>query len=272
MIAQISAYLGKPVAINQASTLNEKFGVIPNHHVGDGNIQTLNTFCIGNGAATTVVGVGQAKKLVTSRHRRRDMALFNHIPFAVRPLSNDLTPEQRALYRLRKVKDIDGVWHALYYLKLLTPNTLPAVIEHHSVNAETGVVTINEYAFLAGDLSPVPTDVPENETTCASGESLVAYGFVTAEITKADMTEIINGCMILYGDADYANISEIGLCTSFDTVVEGEFTDDLLGQEYTEAAYVQLANHLGSEVYKITPSTEDVVINVKVGADVHSIN
>lgn len=270
-LAQIAAYMGKSTPIHPESTLNEKFGVIPNHHVGEGNRQTLNTFCIGNGAASTVVGVGNAKKLSTSRHRRRDMALFNHIPFSARPLDNDLTEAQRANYRLRKVIDLNGVWTALYYLKRLTPNDAPPTMEYRRIS-DDGEVTVSPYEFDPGDLNPTPTDVDENELSCASGSSLVTYGVTTIELLGFDISEIINACMLLYGDADYANISEIGLCTSFDSVVEGEFTSDLLAQDYTEAAYVQLANHLTSDVYKLTESTEDIIINVKIGADVYSVD
>lgn len=268
-LGQIAAFLGKSVPINIESTLNRKFGIIPNYPLSADKTRTLNMFCIGNGAASSIVGEGLARKIANSVHSRRDMALYNHIPFCARRLDNALTPEERVNLRLRRIETHNGDNYEVWYGKLFTETELEPTIEYRTTDAD-GNINIQPYEFIDADLNPTPDTVAENQLTCTSGTKLSAYGVVTLGLNKIEIEEVINACMVIYQDKDYANISEIALCSSFQVIAEGEFTDELLLDEYLESSYVQTCNIITDELYKLTDSTEDIIIETTVGVDILS--
>ena len=59
-------------------------------------------------------------------HLPTNMDLYEPIPFRCVPIENDLTPEERANYRLREIRLINGSNYCLYWLKLITydPDTV----------------------------------------------------------------------------------------------------------------------------------------------------
>lgn len=268
-LSQISAYLGKSIEVNTESTLNNKFSIVPNYPLSADKKRTLNMFCIGNGAASSVVGSGLARKISHAKHSRRDMALYNHIPFCARRLDNELTAEERVNLRLRRIETHQGEKYEVYYGKMFTENDIAPTIEYRDVDSD-GNIEIRPYEFVDSDLNPTIQTVGENQLTCTSGTKLSAYGIVTLTLNKTEIREIIDACLVIYQDEDYANISEIALCSSFQVIAEGEFTEELLLSEYYESSYTQVCNILTDEVFPLSDSTKDITIESTIGIDIIS--
>ena len=101
------------------TTLNEKFNILENvqrSYVPDNiTFPHIQGLVIGNGGKELVKSsIGD---LCLGRHTPIDGALFNHLPFVLRPIDNDLPDTDKLNYRLRKELYIDGNQYVAYYLK-----------------------------------------------------------------------------------------------------------------------------------------------------------
>lgn len=157
---------------------------------------------------------------ITYPHKATDTGLFTPIPLLVRPISGDLTGEQKAKYRLRRTMRINNVLYAVYFGKLVdaSANEIIEVIE----TVEDGLVTSsNPYSPTANDLRPVKEDI--NQT--ASGIYLRTYAGIDFAFSTEEIEDIINACELMYGDPNKAVISEIAFCFGKDKPVTKMYSE-----------------------------------------------
>jgi hypothetical protein len=235
---QTSEYLGLPHVFLSHSTLNEKFNINAAMMPADTDIPHIRYACIGNGGHSVVIGSNNIALNKPIQHKPRHTGLYRHLPFVLRPLTSDLTPQQRAKYRLRNVLTIDGVAYAAYWLKVLDLST--SVVECDYYTVSNGVTTSTTFAPNSNDLSPTPPDLSSTGVVSTSGDYIAASSKVPFDLNDEDILELGNVANIMYGDKDYAIISEIGLCSGVDKVVTGDFNG--VQASYTEAIGVQIAN------------------------------
>lgn len=215
------------------TTLNEKFDIQPGIYPvqPEGSKQnvypSLNYWAIGRGGHRNVNGPDNEPLNEALAHNPTDAALFKHIPFVLRPLDNDLTAEERAKYALRRIETHAGVKHVAYYLKRLPKSTAaPKLLR---VVIENGVETVTDWVPSAADLSPTPELPNHNRVTKVSGEYITTSESVRVGLTKQEIDEIVNACVIIYGKSNYAAISEVALVHATDSVVP---TSDHLGNSF----------------------------------------
>jgi len=189
-----------------------------------------------------IIGANNIAKPEPVIHTPRDAALYNQLPFILRLPSEDLTPSERANYRLRRLEQHDGVTYVAYYLKLLDLSETSPVLELRSVT--DGVVTSTTFEHTAADLNPTPPSITPGGVITTSGDYVAATAKVPFTMTADEITEFLNVANIIYGDVNYAMISEIALCSGVDRVVTGDFNG--VSSSYTDAIAVQITNFINS--------------------------
>lgn len=245
------------------TTLNEKFdiqrGVLP----AQNEFPRMAYYTIGNRGHQSVTGAAGIDKPEPVQHRATDAALYGHIPFVLRPVANDLTQAERAKYALRREEIHNGLRYAAYYLRRIPMNTVVPVMEYKVVDGST--TTITPFVPNSSNLNPTRPVVNNTGVNVTSGEYVIARASMSLQINEAEASELLNVAKVMYDDEGYAIISEIGLCTGVDKIVQvstvggGTFN-------FLEAIGVQIVSHVSS-IIPMASSRAGTDIELSVGAN-----
>lgn len=258
---QTCALLGFNVDIKPNSTLNQKFDLFPNEIFNSGETPTVKYLTIGNGGHTASMGVDGLPLINPVPHSPRHAALYNHLPFIIREVTEDLTPGERLLYRLRVPRTIDGVNYMCYYAKVLDLSMVEPKIELR--NNTDGIITATDFTPSLADLNPVKPVIPVNGNITSTGNYLASTAKIEFVMNEAEITELLNACNIIYGSDNYAFISEIGLCSGVDRSLMGNFGGP--SSAYTEAVGVQIMNFISTAIPAYALSTS-ITQTIDVGS------
>ena len=164
-------------------------------------------FCIGNGGHAVVSGpVGGIPLVNAIAHRSTDAGLYHMIPFAIRPVTNDFTALERARYCLRKIIDIGGTLYAVYYGRFIDlSGASPDMTLVTSVN---GNDIVTSFVPTVNNLRPTPPTAGSQP----QGNFANVATTTTITLTALETTALKEACLLLYGDENYAIVSEIVLC------------------------------------------------------------
>lgn len=214
---QVVNYLGSPFEKFDNTTLNQKFDIQANAQLSPGVRPTLKGFTIGIGGHTSIQGVKGITLNQGIDHTSEDFGLYDHLPFVLRALNDDLTLEERKRYALRKIIPIDGVNYYAYYVKrLVTTDTKPTMTRR---TVKDGEVIPELFVPTEKNLSPTPPSTPNTGVVTTSGVYLATSAIIPMPFTEQDVQELYNVAKILFGDERYAIISEFGFVTGVDAVV-----------------------------------------------------
>ena len=258
---QTCALLGFNVDIKPNSTLNQKFDLFPNEIFNSGETPTVKYLTIGNGGHTASMGVDGLPLINPVPHSPRHAALYNHLPFIIREVGEDLTPGERLLYRLCVPRTIDGVNYMCYYAKVLDMSMVEPKIELR--NNTDGIITATDFTPSLADLNPVKPVIPVNGNITSTGNYLASTAKIEFVMNEAEITELLNACNIIYGSDNYAFISEIGLCSGVDRTLMGNFGGP--PSAYTEAVGVQIMNFISTAIPAYALSTS-ITQTIDVGS------
>lgn len=214
---QTSLLLGIPTPIATSSTLNEKFNIQSTTAINQSDIPAMKYVSIGNGGHKMVTGPNGVSKPDYVPHQPSDAALFNHLPFVLREITNDLSTGDRAKYGLRRIEAHNGVSYIAYYLKRLDYSDVTAGMDYKTVTNGATVTT----AFIPNNsnLNPTPAPISNTGVNVATGNYISATAKVPFSLDATEVSEILNVANIIYGDDGYAIISEIGLCSGVDKLI-----------------------------------------------------
>lgn len=259
---QTCKLLKKPFTVLPNSTLNQKFGIYPDELPATNEYPGLAYLGIGNKGATYELAPGGFLLTTPIPHLPRHAALYNMIPFVVRPANDDLTASERLKYRLRVPMTTSGGQNvvAYYLMPLDLANTTPEV-ELRNVN--DGVITTSPFVHALSDLSPVHPVISNINLNNPNGDYLVSTAKTVFTLDQGHITNIMEACNILYGDPRYAAINEVGLFTGIDKVVQGVFNG--VASNYTEVISAQAAAFI-SQSHILTASTREVEIGLNIGS------
>ena len=258
---QTASLLGLPLIIKPHSTLNERFGIHQSIALGEDEMPTVKYVTIGNGGHRMIVGADNIPKPEPILHTPRHAGLYNHLPFILRLPQNDLQPAERLQYRLRRSEVHDGTTYIAYYLKVLDLSNSNPTLELRNVT--DGVVTSTAFNPTAADLNPTPPPINPGSVITTSGDYIAATAKVPFVMTTEDILEFINVCNIIYGDPNYAMITEIGLCSGVDRTVSGDFNGVSLG--YTDAIAVQICSFIAA-FYALNFTNDELSLLIDVGS------
>ncbi len=237
---QSAQVLGIPYDIVDNTTLNEKFGILDGTHPTEG-YPTMQYLAIGRGGHRNASGADGASLTRLNTHRASDAALFRHLPFVLREVDNDLTAIERANYALRREETIDGVTYVAYYLMRI--NNANVDIDYNRVIVSDGDQSTVPYTPSSSDLNPTPIEASSTGINVSDGEYLTASAGITLNFTANIINEIVNAAKIIYGEEEYATLSEIALVTGQD-YTHSAVNDEGGSFTYPEVIAAQVNTHI----------------------------
>jgi len=215
------------------TTLNEKFGILINEPPGIDTRYGIKYLALGTGGISRNT---PAQGYSFSQHSVMDASLFNHTPFIVRPASNDLSSVEKAKYRLKVSKVINGTTYYLYYLRVIAPTDMTTDTYNISMGSN-GVTNLSKLSTnVSTYLNPVPRiikDIPNNNSNYVS--RVIKLNFT---LTPSEMIEVNNANKLITGNTIPENITEIGICGGLDKITNG----------VTEVINSQIYFHVGVDI------------------------
>lgn len=210
---QTCQLLGLQYTPKANTTLNEKFTINSSATLSTNEYPRMQYMTIGIGGHSHIVGAQGRLKITAKQHAASDAALYEHVPFVMRPLDSDLSQTDMAKYGLRKVISHAGVDYAVYYARRLD---LSAVTTKYKKKVVANrVETITDFVPDSTVLSPVaPATAPGATTT--DGTYVYATATVKIVFDAAEVSEMLSAIKLLYGEEEYGLISEIGFVTGVD--------------------------------------------------------
>lgn len=233
----------QPYEVLEYTTLNEKLGVQPRIYPDGNTYPSLGYWAIGKGGHTFTndqTNFALAKQVT---HQATDAALYDQLPFVLRQIDNDIDSAQRARYALRKTLVVDGITYVAYYLKRIPMSQNPSIIE--LVTFQNGMPTPTPFVPTTANLNPVKTTASNVGANYVSNDYVTNTNKLPLVMTEDDMQELMAACVVLYGSADYAIISEIALCTGVDKIITVN-PDTGISFNFLEAISVQVASFLST--------------------------
>ena len=251
---QLTAQMNAPFVPMLTTTINSKYNIEASTAPTD--LPALKYFGIGINGFYNMTDTNLSQPYVPSAE---NMDLHTPIPFRVLPVENDLSAGERANYRMREVRNIDGNDYVLYWLKAI--DFTGSTVEVNRVNLVDNTVT--PYTFDNSNLNPTPIKTVGPDAIATVDNKVIVESNGICTVTGAEVAEAIN---ILYaGDFRYARISEYGFYTGEDKLVN---TTDYQGSpfDYTEAIYSQLSSHRCSNGTDVSDPASTINENVSYQA------
>lgn len=213
-----AAHLRKlPLEYPKNTLLNEKFNIHATLRPNPGQLPDLKYFAIGRGGHRFTHGGDGEPLSQLNWHRSADAALFKHLPFIIRPVTDDLTADERLNYAMRRREVHNDIAYYVYYLK-----AMPVTTESPKLLLTTysdGVGDSEPFIPSAKELSPTPPALKPDGTVPVSGQYLTTTSPVALKLSKKDINEVVSACEIIYGSAAYAVISETALVSAVERIV-----------------------------------------------------
>lgn len=258
---QTCMILKKPFTVLPNSTLNQKFSVHDDQVPGVNEYPSLGYVGIGNKGMTYDLAAGGFLLTTPVPHLARHAAVYNFIPFLVRRADDDISATERLRYRMRVPMSIAGVPHIAYYLRKLDLDGVTPTVELRNVN--NGVITNTPFTPEVSDLTPTHPVLSNVNLNTADGDYLVSNAKTPFILNQADITNIMEACQLIYGDARYAAINEVALITGIDKNLPGQFGSAT--SNYTEVIAAQVAAFI-SQNHVLNNSTSEITIGLSVGS------
>jgi hypothetical protein len=267
---QSALLLGIPYSIKEFTTLNEKLGIQNGVMPQPSIYPKVNYFCIGNGGHQMTVGADNIPLSKINQHKATDAALFKHLPFALRAPGNDLLADERARYALRREESFNGNIYIAYYLKRIDVTEVVSELDYRTV--VNGVVTSTPFVPTSSMLSPTPVVINNTGTNTITSDYITVSTLLSVGFTAAEIAELLNVANVMYGNESYAIISEIGLCSGVDKVVN--VTPSSGGSfNFNEAIAVQITSFISAfHVAQYTSSGLSKLLDVGVNEPLLSIS
>lgn len=226
---QLAQLYGENYTCLPNTTLNEKFNILPGINVPKGKYPILKYITIGNGGN---LQIPDSENFIYNEHSPLDAALFNHIPFVMKTLEEDLSEADRLKYRFRIEKTVNDKLYACYYLKIIPSNLYDQ--KFYKITTTNGdnylkIFKLNDPIFL----NPQPRERKLNIEHLDKTEFVTKLVRFKLEFSSQEVKELENVYKILGHEKQI--MTEIGLCTGIEHDNNGSM----------EASCVQVAFHIG---------------------------
>lgn len=244
------------------STLNQKFSVAEDQLPIGLEKPVMQYFGIGLNGVIQDIGVNNLYRTKYRQHQPRWGSALLAFPFLMRPVEEDLSIDDRAFFRMRKVQEFGGVLYACYYLRRIDLSKSRSEVEYRTT-VDGNVVTTTWEPTL-NDLNPMPLEVNPNQVLTTGDDYLSVTRKIDLVFTPNDIQELMTCSEIIYGDSTYANVSELVAVSGIERAVQGSFNG--LTLSYTEAVYAQVNAFI--KTFLSAPNQLDgATIKVDVGAN-----
>lgn len=219
---QTATILGLPYQPRPNTTLNQLLNIQANSTFNAGQYPKARYWAIGDGGHQVVAGADGSPYISPIKHRVSDFSCFKHLPFVLRLETNDLSPEQRVKYGLRRAETHNGRRYFAYYLKRLDFTNVATQL--YQTVVRDGVETTVPFTPNNSNLNPQPPVLPPNQSvpTLSQGDYLSTSAIIPVDFTAWDITEFVEVAKIIYDNELRAVISEIALVSGVDRQVSAE--------------------------------------------------
>lgn len=240
---QTTKYLGlTPFRIIPHTTLNEKFAIQNGVNPAAGEIPNVRYLTIGNMGHYTVKADDGSDETENRVHRSNHAALYNHIPFVLREVNDDLPADRREKFCLRRVESHNGRNYIAYYgMRINVSGVQPQLLEIEVIN---GIPVTRPYVPTTEDLNPIPPDISNNGTVIGSNKTISASAIVKISLSAEDILEITNAHRIRTNSTRSPIISEMGLCSGVDRRVDASAGSGSF--QYNEVIACQINVHIST--------------------------
>ena len=216
--------VGAPFTLLDASTLNEKYDV----PVFSDKYPEIQYFGVGLDYHDLVNS--PTLDFTDPLHGAADGDVFRPVPLVVRPTTIGLTDTEKARYRMKVIRVINGIEYIVCYLRkidYIAPYTNVYEITHTPGNNFLDLIDLNKIHAL----SPVPKFRNCSDTAI----KFAAFDMkLKINLNAGDIVELKNAISIMYGNTGEAYLSTIGEVGLYHGVEVNTVTD-------VEAASVQAA-------------------------------
>lgn len=222
------------------TTLNEKFNVQSKVYPPADQFPVLSFIALGRGGLKMSLGADGEADPEIMQHQSTDAALFNHMPFCLRLVDDDLPTDRRDRYAMRQQLTIAGSVYWAYWLKRVDFSKADTdLFFKYLLNGE---VQVDPFVPSEENLSPKPIDMSVAGTNLIKGKSVVASTIINLPLDQFDINEIRNASKIIKGVTGKANVSEVAICTGSSKMIAvpgqaGQFM-------FNEAIGVQVATFI----------------------------
>lgn len=260
---QTMQLLGLPYAMLANSTLNEKFDIQSGVAPANNALPRVRYYVIGNGGHRNQVGTDGHPYTSPIKHSASDAALYKHLPFAMRKPSEDFSATERAKYCLRRLETIKGVQYVVYYGRRIDmSNVVPQLMINTKID---GVVSNQPFIPTGANLNPVAPAIPATGAVSTDGTTLSASAVLQLGFTENDVAEFTNAVNILFDNAYYGVISEIGLVAGEDRQVPLQMPGGASSGTYAEVVGATITTMV-SDNYPVAFANRGFEFNLDLGA------
>lgn len=216
MELQLAQCFGKEYKIKPNTSLNQLHDILANETFPPSVYPTIKYIAIGNGGITSADNDENSQVYPYSYHSPLDAGMFNMVPFVIKPEGDDLSPERRLKYRLRKKLTIKSNVYYAYYLKALNYDTEVDYKDDFYLISHRGTVdTIDIYNTATKDhLHPTPV-TKIDKILSSNSSNVTKLGKVTFELTKSELDEVKEACELLETET---TLTEMALVTGYDKI------------------------------------------------------
>lgn len=207
-----------PYIYEPNSVMNEQFGVLPDDRPSKTPWTQYAAIGIG-GLTYRLVGESRRLELVPQPHDSRHTGMYEQIPFVIREVNDDLSTGERARFRLRRIRKINGTEYVEYYLRRLDFGATEAVLEYRTI--EDGNIISNRWSPTPDDQHPVPMVVNPGQVLVTGDDYIAATAKTTLRFDPWDINELLNVGRVLYESENAITVSEIALVSGIDIEARG---------------------------------------------------
>ena len=216
------------------STLNDTLGIEsgdPGVPLGTG---TTTYLALGNGGHSGFT-TGSALGITLKDRIGRFTGLYNIVPWVLREIDDDLTPEELVKYRMRRIENHDGVSLVAYYLKKVDVSdiTRRMIVETTSAGETTNV-----------DWIPTQAESYHQELDTGydtDSTRLIVDAEMNIALTNQEVEDVINSVQLVSEENSTSIISEYGLYNGIEVVRTANINGVMTSYNEVVNAYLSLA-------------------------------
>lgn len=258
---QANLLMGLVQSYPEFTTINQHLNIQKDTLPGVNDKPNLGCYIWGNRGHTIEVAADGFPLNAVVQHRATDAGLFNQLPFVLREVNLDLTVAERNKYCLRILKEVGGINYFAYYGRRIDKTNL--VTNQLYTQIIDGVARTDPFVAKQSNLTPDPQQLSNTATNLLNADYVSAKVRMELILNEFDVAEMLNVAKVMWNDERRAIISEIGLCTNVDKVINAQGSQGGSFQ-YNEAIGVQIAAHVATYNSLITSNT-GVKIAMNVG-------
>lgn len=241
--------LGVPFEMFPFTTLNEKFNVQAGIAPAPSQRPDIKGIVIGNKGHIIVPGGDGNADVDPVQHRATDMALYNHIPFIVRDVTNDLDPIQRAMYAMRTIEEFNGDRFVCYWVRRIDKSAVRPKMMLIEVGSDGVELSRKPFVPDSTNLTPTAPVLSPEGVNVVKGQYVCVESVIDLGLSASEIAEIANAANIIYGTERQGIISEVGIVSG----VDQKITIDVPGQgtaNFNEMIAVQMMAFINTFISK----------------------